>query len=326
MNAVRAIVAKSLERTIGPSLHNTLIIHAGGPAVRLDHAYYVGVEEHAITSDANDPTNLDRIGRFMENMDRVIISCPIEDRDDWAPVLRAAGVEGEFVSSELWRLGAVELRSEPGFTGIVVSARPLPASARMIKRSVDLALTSVALFLLAPLMLIVSMLIRLEDGGPVFFRQRRMGAGNRLFWIYKFRSMRTNLGDAEGTRSAARNDERTTRIGRFIRRTSIDELPQLFNVWRGDMSLVGPRPHALGSQAGEKLFWEIDGSYWDRHALKPGVTGLAQVRGFRGATESEKDLTDRLQADLEYISNWSLWLDLKIIIRTFGVLIHDSAY
>jgi lipopolysaccharide/colanic/teichoic acid biosynthesis glycosyltransferase len=153
-----------------------------------------------------------------------------------------------------------------------------------------------------------------------------MGTGNRFFWIYKFRSMRSELGDADGKRSTARNDDRTTRIGRFIRRTSVDELPQLINVWRGDMSLVGPRPHALGSQAGEKLFWEIDGSYWKRHVLKPGLTGLAQVRGFRGATECEKDLTDRLQADLEYISSWSLWLDIKILIRTLGVLIHDSAY
>jgi lipopolysaccharide/colanic/teichoic acid biosynthesis glycosyltransferase len=144
--------------------------------------------------------------------------------------------------------------------------------------------------------------------------------------MYKFRSMRAELCDEAGMRSTSRNDDRTTRIGRFIRRTSIDELPQLFNVWRGDMSLVGPRPHALGSQAGEKLFWEVDGRYWNRHALRPGVTGLAQIMGFRGATERERDLTDRLQADLDYIANWSLWLDVKILLNTFKVLFHHNAY
>lgn len=323
---VRASCRAWVRRTVGASLYNTLIIQAGGPDIRLENGYYVNTSDHEITPDANDPSNLDRLGRYMENMDRVIVSCAPEERGLWVPLLRAAGVEGEFVSSNLWHLGALEIRNEPGFTAIVVSARPLSVGARVMKRAVDLTVSTLALILLAPVMALVALLIKLEDGGPVFFRQRRMGIGNRFFWIRKFRSMRTEAADLDGKRSAARNDHRTTRIGSFIRRTSIDELPQLFNVWLGDMSLVGPRPHALASQAGEKLFWEIDGRYWNRHALKPGVTGLAQVRGFRGATECEKDLTDRLQADLEYISNWSLWLDFKIIIRTFGVLMHESAY
>jgi lipopolysaccharide/colanic/teichoic acid biosynthesis glycosyltransferase len=117
-----------------------------------------------------------------------------------------------------------------------------------------------------------------------------------------------------------------TRIGRFIRRTSIDELPQLVNVLLGDMSIVGPRPHAIGSQAGEKLFWEVDERYWLRHALKPGLTGLAQVRGLRGATEHESDLADRLDADLEYLRGWSLWRDLRILVATAKVVIHHRAY
>ena len=106
----------------------------------------------------------------------------------------------------------------------------------------------------------------------------------------------------------------------------LDELPQLINVIRGDMSLVGPRPHALGSRAGEKLFWEIDPNYWQRHALKPGLTGLAQVRGLRGATEQEADLSDRLEADLEYLDGWSLWRDLQIVVGTLRVVIHNKAY
>jgi len=117
-----------------------------------------------------------------------------------------------------------------------------------------------------------------------------------------------------------------TRVGRFIRRTSIDELPQLINVVIGDMSIVGPRPHAVGSRAENKLFWEIDERYWHRHAAKPGLTGLAQIRGFRGATDREDDLTNRLQADLEYLNDWSLWRDIKIIVMTFGVLRHKNAF
>jgi exopolysaccharide biosynthesis polyprenyl glycosylphosphotransferase len=324
--SLRWLIRLWVRRVVGPSLQNTVIIHAGGPAIHMDHAYHVDANEHDLSPDANDPANLDRLGRYMQNMDRVIISCAHDDRALWAPLLRAAGVQGEFVSDALRKLGALKIQNEVGFSSVVVSTRPLGIEARVLKRLMDVSLSSFALLVLSPLMAVVALLIRLEDGGPVLFRQRRMGYGNRFFWIYKFRSMRTELGDADGSRSISREDDRTTTIGKLIRRTSIDELPQLFNVWRGDMSLVGPRPHALGSQAGEKLFWEIDGRYWNRHVLKPGVTGLAQVRGFRGATACEQDLADRLKADLEYISNWSLWLDVKILLKTLRVLIHDNAY
>jgi lipopolysaccharide/colanic/teichoic acid biosynthesis glycosyltransferase len=315
-----------LKQTIGPSLHNTIIIEAGGPAIEMKHAFRVNAEQFGLLPDVADPASLDRVGGFMRNMDRVIVSCTSEAREQWAPLLRMAGVQGEFVSDALHRLGATKVTNQVGFSTIVVAVKPLGVEARVTKRIMDVTLSGLALLALSPLMAVVALLIRLEDGGPVLFRQRRMGEGNRFFWIYKFRSMRSESGDADGNRSASRDDDRMTRTGRFIRRTSIDELPQLFNVLRGDMSLVGPRPHALGSQAGEKLFWEIDGRYWNRHVLKPGVTGLAQIRGFRGATEQERDLTDRLQADLEYISNWSLLLDLKILVKTVGVLFHSNAY
>jgi lipopolysaccharide/colanic/teichoic acid biosynthesis glycosyltransferase len=144
--------------------------------------------------------------------------------------------------------------------------------------------------------------------------------------MYKFRSMAMHRLDHDGQSSTSRDDERITRVGRFIRRTSIDELPQLFNVLAGDMSIVGPRPHAIGSQAGNKLFWEVDQRYWLRHALKPGLTGLAQVRGLRGTTERESDLASRLNADLEYLNGWSLWRDIGIVVATAGVVVHDRAY
>jgi lipopolysaccharide/colanic/teichoic acid biosynthesis glycosyltransferase len=117
-----------------------------------------------------------------------------------------------------------------------------------------------------------------------------------------------------------------TKVGKFIRRTSLDELPQLINVIAGDMSIVGPRPHALGSTAEDALFWKIDERYFHRHAVKPGMTGLAQIRGFRGATVRRHDLTNRLQSDLEYLCEWTIWRDLKIIIATFGVILHPNAF
>jgi lipopolysaccharide/colanic/teichoic acid biosynthesis glycosyltransferase len=160
----------------------------------------------------------------------------------------------------------------------------------------------------------------------VLFRQKRVGRRNQMFAIYKLRTMKVERADGDGHRSASKDDDRVTRIGRILRRTSIDELPQLFNVLKGEMSLVGPRPHAIGSLAGDKLFWEVDPRYWQRHSLRPGLTGLAQVRGLRGATHEEVDLTSRLQADLEYISGWTIWRDIRILFATSMVMLHDRAF
>jgi len=207
-----------------------------------------------------------------------------------------------------------------------VSSGPLGMRARATKRLFDLALAGAAVIILSPLLLAVVLAIRLEDGGPVIFVQRRMGLGNRFFGMYKFRSMSQSQSDPDGMVSTGRQDARITRVGRFIRRTSIDELPQLFNVLAGDMSLVGPRPHAIGSQAGDKLFWEVDLRYWHRHSLKPGLSGLAQVRGYCGATDRESDLIHRLRSDLEYLEGWSLFRDIKILFLTLKVLVHDRAF
>jgi lipopolysaccharide/colanic/teichoic acid biosynthesis glycosyltransferase len=138
--------------------------------------------------------------------------------------------------------------------------------------------------------------------------------------------MRAEISDANGDRSTGRQDDRITRVGDLLRRTSLDELPQFLNVLVGDMSVVGPRPHAIGSRAEDALFWDIDSRYWHRHAVKPGLTGLAQIRGFRGATEIKSDLSNRLQSDLEYIAEWSLVTDIRIVLRTFSVLFHRNAF
>lgn len=326
MALTRIMVSRAVRLWFGPTVLNVLIVDAGGPDIVLDHAYRLQADEYELLIDAPDPSALDRLGRCIQNMDRVIISCPIERQRAWSFALRAAGANAELVSEPLHEIGAIGIVREEQFSSIAVSSGPLGIRARAAKRLFDLAIAVPAIVLLATPMLMIALAIRMEDGGPVFFRQRRLGRGNRFFEVLKFRSMRAQQADASGNRSASRDDDRITRVGRLLRKTSLDELPQLLNVLAGEMSLVGPRPHAIGSQAGEKLFWQVDVEYWRRHALKPGMTGLAQVRGFRGATDRESDLTDRLQADLEYISNWSMLGDLMILLATFKVLIHDRAF
>ena len=322
----RKLLVEEVRRRWGRSVTNRLLIAAGGPEIDWPETMRVDAVEHGILPDANDPQSLDRLGRYLLNMDRVVVSCAFKDRNEWSKALRAAGVRGEVVTDRLDELAPIGLAVEDGWRSLIVSTGPLALRQRALKRVFDIVVAVGALAIMSPLMLLTALAIKLEDGGPVFFVQRRLGRANRFFDMIKFRSMRLDCSDESGARSTARGDERTTRVGRFIRRTSIDELPQLFNVLAGTMSVVGPRPHAIGSQAGEKLFWEVDDKYWNRHSLKPGVTGLAQVRGHRGATEEEKHLTDRLGADLEYIANWSLSGDAMIVLKTIGVVIHPRAY
>lgn len=324
--ALRSAMQPLVLSRCGPTAENVLIINDGGAPVRVPRAWIVDARAHNLRPDACDPHMLDRLGLFMTNMDRVLVTCPPERRAAWAMIFKGSNICGEIVDPDVQALGAVGARRSHGFGTLVVSIGPLSKQARAIKRAMDIAIALLALLFLLPLFVTVGALIRLEDGGPVFFRQQRQGRNNRLFWIYKFRSMRVLQADQAGTRSASRDDDRITRIGRLIRRTSIDELPQLINVLRGDMSVVGPRPHAIGSMAGNKRFWEVDPRYLLRHSLKPGLTGLAQVRGLRGATDTESDLTHRLQADLEYLDGWTVLRDLKIILSTIRVLVHHRAF
>jgi polysaccharide biosynthesis protein PslA len=322
----RRAIAAWIRRTWGARVTNLLFLYAGGPEVSLEGAIRIDAAAHGLKPDPTKPEALDRLGRYLVNMDRVVVSCPLESRNDWAQVLRAAGVRGEIVSDRLNELAPIGLVVEDGWRSLVISTGPLGLRQRAAKRAFDTAIAVAGLIVLAPVMLFTAVAIKLTDGGPVFFVQQRLGRGNRFFNMVKFRSMRVGRSDQTGARSAARDDERVTPIGRFIRRTSIDELPQLINVLKGEMSIVGPRPHALGSQAGAKLFWEVDGAYGNRHSLRPGLTGLAQIRGLRGATDAEVDLTDRLGADLEYIRNWSIWRDAVIVMQTLGVLVHPRAF
>jgi exopolysaccharide biosynthesis polyprenyl glycosylphosphotransferase len=197
-------------------------------------------------------------------------------------------------------------------------AQPLTANpARSFgKRAMDVLGAGLALALLAPLLIAIAVAIKATSPGPVMFSQHRYGYRDRRFRIYKFRTMYSHLADATGVRQAVDGDARVTRIGRILRNTSLDELPQLFNVLKGDMSLVGPRPHVPRMRAADALYEQVVPYYFQRHSVKPGITGLAQVNGFRGSTEDAEAAISRIHYDLEYIETWSLWLDVKIVVRT----------
>ena len=194
--------------------------------------------------------------------------------------------------------------------------RPISGFDQIVKRIEDVVLTVLGLIVVLPLFVLVAIAIKLDSSGPIFFRQDREGFNNQRFKIWKFRSMRADRCEADGITQARKDDDRITRVGRFLRRTSIDELPQLFNVLAGEMSLVGPRPHAPSTKAGDRVFSDVVSHYAARHKVKPGLTGWAQVHGWRGETDTEEKLLKRLEHDLYYIENWSVLLDLYIISRT----------
>ncbi len=276
--------------------------------------------------DLSDPVQMSLIAERLMPYDHIFLDRDVEGADHWITVLKASGIRCELVIPSQAIHAAVGIGRLGQNDTLILSRGPLSLGSRVQKRLFDLAIAIPLVILTAPLMALVAVLIRLESPGPALFRQERIGQGNRPFRIYKFRSMRLATLDATGARSTARDDDRLTRVGKFIRRTSIDELPQLFNVLLGSMSLVGPRPHAVGSRAGEQLFWEVSDHYWMRHALKPGITGLAQIHGYRGATHCRADLEARLSYDLEYLQTWSLWNDLAILFATVKVVSHANAY
>lgn len=206
-----------------------------------------------------------------------------------------------------------------------VERRPIAGWSSLLKSVEDYIFAGVALLALSPLLALVAIAIKIDDpNGPVFFMQKRLGFNNRMFEIYKFRSMYRNDGGEKIVRQATRGDPRVTRVGRFIRATSIDELPQLLNVLNGSMSLVGPRPHALSHN--EEYGRRIRG-YFTRHKVKPGITGWAQVNGLRGETEALESMEARIRHDIYYAENWSLLFDLRILVMTvFVILFQKSAY
>src|SRR5580704_5411326 len=205
---------------------------------------------------------------------------------------------------------------------VTIQEAPLTAFERAVKRTLDVVGSVTAILFLSPLFLLAAIAIKLDSGGPIIFQQRRTGFNGKEFVIFKFRTM-TVLEDGEAIIQACRGDLRATRVGKFLRRSSIDELPQLLNVLKGEMSLVGPRPHAVAHDREYKVHIA---DYGFRHHIKPGITGWAQVNGLRGETRSLEKMTERVKLDLWYINNWSLGFDINILARTCFEVVRDRAY
>jgi putative colanic acid biosynthesis UDP-glucose lipid carrier transferase len=250
------------------------------------------------------------------NIEEIVVSADVEhwsELDTLLSELRVLPIPVSLVPagpmSELFKLSSHTIGDT---VTIELQRGPRTGVERSVKRTFDIAVAATGLVLFLPLLLTIALLIRLDSRGPIIFRQRRCGFNGRRFQIWKFRTMSV-LEDGETITQAKPNDARITRIGNWLRQTSLDELPQLFNVIQGSMSIVGPRPHAV---AHDTQFDKLVGNYAYRHHVKPGLTGWAQVNGFRGETRTIADIEQRVKFDLWYIDNWSLALDFKIMLMT----------
>ena len=259
-------------------------------------------------------------------IDMVIIALPLDAKDRIEWLLNMFKVLPVDVRLSTFNQG---YNFPSGKRGLISALdRSFAPQRRLRKRAFDMLIACLALIALSPVMVVTALAIKLETKGPILFRQKRHGYNHRVVDVLKFRSMHHESSDPDARNVVRRGDPRVTRVGRFIRRTSIDELPQLFNVLRGDLSLVGPRPHAVNavSSRQEKFTRIVDG-YAARHRLPPGITGWAQVNGWRGEIDEPMKLRQRFEHDLFYIENWSLWFDLKILIATPMSLVKtDAAY
>lgn len=307
---------------------------------RLPHLRIVGFADDRVERADRQPQGHVRyVGGFAQilemarddALDQVILALPHvgqERLDMIVEQLSAVSIDVCILSREV-----VELRSS--FRLGVIGSLPVMTLMRRPVRDLDLigkniqdyVLASIAIILLSPVLLLTAIAIKLESPGPVIFRQRRFGFNNAEIDVFKFRSMRTDMQDESGAQRTLRKDPRVTRVGWFIRRFSIDELPQLFNVLRGEMSLVGPRPHATKMRVEDAFYFDAVRGYVARHRVKPGITGLAQVRGLRGEIADLDRARKRVEYDIYYIEHWSPLLDLRIMIETVFRLIWDrNAY
>lgn len=321
----RGILGGSMRGLLKGSTYDVVVIRDAVEYATVSDERVLDLSNTDFNPEATDPLNLKILSTLLAGVDEVIVACPNERYASWSLVLKGLTVKSSILAEDD-DLGIIEIGHHGQQRTMVVNVGGLTTADRILKRLVDLAGSVLALVALSPVFIACMIAIKLDSRGPVFFRQDRIGRDNILFSMFKFRSMYTDQSDRAASKLTSRTDSRVTRVGRFLRSTSLDELPQLLNVLRGEMSIVGPRPHALGARAAELLYWDADPRYRNRHVIKPGMTGLAQVRGFRGNTEHVHDLTNRLEADLEYAANWSFLNDFHIMVRTLMVLRHSNAY
>jgi Undecaprenyl-phosphate glucose phosphotransferase len=324
-------------RSKGRLARNIAVLGTGPAALALaerlsagtDEANVIGVfvDEGAAAGTGNVAGDGDLLASLASagKVDEVILALP------WSSATALNRAIAKFAACQ------VDVRIDPGISGIdylptefsliagipilTVQRRPLSGWGAPLKRAEDVVLSLLLLALVAPVLLVIALLVKIDSRGPVLFRQERYGFNNDRIVIFKFRSMHHDPNPDPVIPQARRNDPRVTRLGAILRRTSLDELPQLLNVLRGDMSLIGPRPHAAAHN--EKYAPLING-YLARHRMKPGITGWAQVNGWRGETETTEQMKRRLEHDLFYIANWSLLLDLKVLLMTIPVVIRGT--
>jgi Undecaprenyl-phosphate glucose phosphotransferase len=342
--ATHAVLARA--RSAGMNLHQVAIVGSGAQCEaiirRIESARATGFRATAVYNTSPDKSPLttadvpvfvsvDALAEYIRTNDvhelwlmlslseePLICSLVSEFREDlvnirFMPDVRSLALfEGS---------GVIDLLGVPA---INLVASPLSANSMLKKEIFDRLFAAGALLALAPLLLGIAIAVKLSSRGPVFFRQKRKGADGRVFTIYKFRSMRLHTEEKGILRQATRNDPRVTKVGAFLRRTSLDELPQFFNVLCGDMSVVGPRPHALEH---DDLYQKVVAGYINRYRIKPGITGWAQINGFRGETDRIEKMERRVEHDLYYLGHWSFALDMRIIGATIVAgLGHRNAY
>ena len=264
---------------------------------------------------------LDLLARSREEqIDLIVIALPLKAVYRISTILEAIGsaVADICLTTDFagFRYKSSQISSIGGNPVVLIGERPLKDWQAAKKAAFDIVVGSAMLVLLSPLLVLIALIIRLDSPGPVLFRQPRLGFNNRVFTCYKFRTMRHGMADPGGGQQATRGDPRVTRPGKWLRALSLDELPQLLNVLQGSMSLVGPRPHPLNTKAANKLFADVVARYASRHRVRPGMTGWAQVNGWRGETKTVEQIENRVACDLAYIDNWTVWLDLRILMLT----------
>ncbi|MCB2014649.1 MAG: exopolysaccharide biosynthesis polyprenyl glycosylphosphotransferase [Sphingobium sp.] len=323
----RFLITFLARRMLGAVPRMELFIVDGVPPPELPaHMPVVDAKALGIDPAQHDAAMAERLAEAVGGAEHVVVACPSERIGEWSMALKSLSARGEILMPEMARYAPAHGGTFQHQPTMIVAGGPLDYRDRIIKRLFDIIVSLGAIIALSPILVLTALAVKLTSPGPILFRQARLGRDARPFHMYKFRSMRAEASDYKADQLTRRDDPRVTAVGGFIRRTSIDELPQLFNVLKGDMSIVGPRPHAAGAKAAETLYWEVDSRYWARHCIKPGITGLAQVRGHRGSTDAHEDLILRLQSDLEYVTDWSIWRDIGIMLATLRVLVHDRAY
>ncbi len=350
--AARFVFAGMLARWTreGRLARRAVIVGGGGDAgeliQRLDRTANGTIQILGLFDDRDNPRSPEQVGAYCKlgRFDDLVQFCRAQ-RVDLLIVALPPSAEERILQllKQLWVLpidvrvaalgGKLKLAARAyNYIGDVpflpVFDKPMSDWSVALKIIEDRALASIALVLLSPLLALIALAVKLDSRGPVLFKQIRYGFNNEEIDVYKFRSMYTEKTDADGIKQVTRGDPRVTRVGRFIRKTSLDELPQLFNVaFKGNLALVGPRPHAMQARAEDRLYNEVVDGYFARHKVKPGITGWAQINGWRGETDTEEKIEQRVAHDLFYIENWSMMFDLRILALTpISLITTKNAY